>query len=63
MDTKTSGSCDHEMMPFSEIECIMSSREPDDKTMVFKTFLKDQSFSYFKHKLKERLDAEVYRAL
>jgi len=45
-------------MAFREIENLMPLKEPDDKTKMFRTLLKGQALSYFKHHLRRRLEAE-----
>jgi hypothetical protein len=44
---------------FREIENIKPLKEPADKTKIFRTLLKGQALSYFKHHFRKRLDAEV----
>ena len=46
------------LMAFREIENLMPLKEPADKTKMFRTLLKGQALSYFKHHLRRRLDAE-----
>jgi hypothetical protein len=45
-------------MAFREIENLISMKEPDDKTRIFRTLLKGQALSYFEHHLMRRVEAE-----
>jgi hypothetical protein len=42
---------------FREIDNLMTMKEPSDKTRMFRTLLKGQALSYFKHNLRKRLEA------
>jgi hypothetical protein len=46
------------LISFRDIENLMRLKEPDDKTRMFRTFLKGQSLSYFDHHLRRTLKAE-----
>jgi hypothetical protein len=45
-------------MAFREIENLMPIKDPADKSRMFRTLLKGQALSYFKHHLMRRLEAE-----
>jgi hypothetical protein len=46
------------VMAFREIENLIASKEPADKTRMFRTLLKGQALSHFEHHLMRRLQAE-----
>jgi hypothetical protein len=46
------------MMAFREIENLMPTKEPADKTRMFWTLLKCQALSYFENHLRRRVEAK-----
>jgi hypothetical protein len=45
-------------MFFREIENLMPLKEPADNSRMFRTLLKGQALSYFKHHLRKRVESE-----
>ena len=46
------------LMAYREVENLMTSKEPADKSKMVRTLLKGQALTYFEHYLKRRLDSE-----
>jgi hypothetical protein len=58
MDAQMSGLCAYLFISYCTFENLMPLKKPDEKTRIFWTLLKVQSFSYFEHHLRRRLGLE-----